>query len=75
VGLTDSRYGPGTGCCDQGHESLSFLKGGEFLVQLSDYQLLKMDFVPWSWLIDNMAVALLLTFGLVSFKKSQQYER
>jgi hypothetical protein len=35
------------GCCEQGNERLSFVKGGEFLNQLSDCQLLVKDPAPW----------------------------
>jgi hypothetical protein len=31
------------GCCEHGNEPSSFIKGGEFLDQLSDCQLLKKD--------------------------------
>jgi hypothetical protein len=31
------------GCCEHGNEISDSIKGGEFLDQLSDYQLLKKD--------------------------------
>jgi hypothetical protein len=34
------------GCCGHGYEPSGFINGGEFLDQLSDYQLLK-DYSPW----------------------------
>lgn len=33
---------------EYGKESEDSIKGGEFLEQLSDYQLLKKDFAPWN---------------------------
>jgi hypothetical protein len=35
------------GSCEHGNELSGFIKGGEFLDWLSDYQLLK-DSAPWS---------------------------
>jgi hypothetical protein len=37
------------GCCEHDNETSSYLKGSEFLVQLSDYKLLKKDSTPWSY--------------------------
>jgi hypothetical protein len=34
--------------CEHSNKSLSFLKSEEFIDNLSDYQLLKKNFVPWS---------------------------
>jgi hypothetical protein len=34
--------------CEYDNEPSGFVKGGEFLDQLSDYQLLKKDSAPWS---------------------------
>jgi hypothetical protein len=34
--------------CEQDNKSFVSIKGGDFLHQLTDYQLLKMDFGPWS---------------------------
>jgi hypothetical protein len=42
--------------CEHDHESSGSIKGGEFLDQLSDYQLFKKDSVPWSWLSRKAAV-------------------
>jgi hypothetical protein len=36
------------GSCEHGDEPSDSIKGGEFLGQLSDYQLLKKDSAPWS---------------------------
>jgi hypothetical protein len=36
-------------CCEHNSEPLGSIKGGEFLEQLSDYQLLKDDAAPWSY--------------------------
>jgi hypothetical protein len=41
LGASGSGYGPATGSCEHGNEPSSSIKGGEFLDQLSDYQLLK----------------------------------
>jgi hypothetical protein len=37
------------GPCEHSNEPLGSIKDGEFLGQLSDYQLLKKDSVPWSY--------------------------
>jgi hypothetical protein len=49
-GLSASGSGKGhvAGSCEHGHEPSAFIKGGEFLDYLNDYELLKMDFAPWS---------------------------
>jgi len=39
------------GCCECGNEPSGSVKGGEFLVWLSDCQLLKKDFAPRSCLV------------------------
>jgi hypothetical protein len=36
-----SRHGPVTGSCEIGNEASGSTKGGEFLDQMSDYQVLK----------------------------------
>jgi hypothetical protein len=36
------------GCCDHSNEPPCFIKGWEFLDHLSDYYLLKKDFVRWN---------------------------
>jgi hypothetical protein len=41
-------YGPVAGSCERGNESSGPIKGREFLDQLSDCQLLKLDSDPWS---------------------------
>jgi hypothetical protein len=33
----------------QGNKHSGSIKGGEFLDQLSEYQLLKKNYDPWSW--------------------------
>jgi hypothetical protein len=43
-----SEYEPLAGSCDHGDEPLDFIKGLEFLHQLSDYQLLKKYSAPLS---------------------------
>jgi hypothetical protein len=43
-------WGPVVGCCVHGDERSSSIKGGEFLDQLSDCQLLKKDCAQWSQL-------------------------
>jgi len=35
--------------CEDGNELWYSIKGGEFLDQLSDYQILKDDSAPWSY--------------------------
>jgi hypothetical protein len=35
-------------CCEHGNETSGFIKGGEFLDQLSECKLLKRDSAPWS---------------------------
>jgi len=42
--------------CEYGNESWCFIKVGEFLEQLSDYELLKKDSAPWSYLIHENEV-------------------
>jgi hypothetical protein len=42
------RMGPVTGSFERSNEASGYIKGGEFLVYLSDYQLLKKDSAPWS---------------------------
>jgi hypothetical protein len=37
------------GLCDHGNEPLGFIKGGELLDQLSDYQIFKKDPVTWCY--------------------------
>jgi hypothetical protein len=37
--------------CEYGNESSGFIKGGEFLDQLRDYELLRKDSVLWSYLV------------------------
>jgi hypothetical protein len=37
--------------CKHGNELSGFIKGGEFLEYLSDYQLHKEDSASWSWLV------------------------
>jgi hypothetical protein len=37
-----------TGFCGHGNESNGSINGGEFIIRLSDYQLLKKDFVSLS---------------------------
>jgi hypothetical protein len=37
-----------TGCCEHGNERPDSIKGGEFLDQLSDLQILKKDSAQWS---------------------------
>jgi hypothetical protein len=39
------------GCCERGDEPSGSMKGREFLVKLSDYQLLKQDSAPLSHLL------------------------
>jgi hypothetical protein len=34
--------------CERGNEHSDYIRGGEFLDQLSDCQLLKKDSAPWS---------------------------
>jgi hypothetical protein len=38
---------------DYGNEPSSSIKGGEFLGQMSDYQRLKYDYAPWSYIIER----------------------
>jgi hypothetical protein len=38
------------GSGEHGNEPSGYIKGGEFLDQMNDYQLLKKDSAPWSWL-------------------------
>jgi hypothetical protein len=40
---SDTQQGPVVGSCEHGNEPLSFIKGGEFIDQLSDYELFKKD--------------------------------
>jgi hypothetical protein len=44
----DSEEGPMAGCCAHCNEVSDFIKSRELFDQLSDYQLLKEDPVPWS---------------------------
>jgi hypothetical protein len=44
------------GCCENGNEPSVPIKGREFLDKLKEYQLLKKDFVAWSWLIWVMSM-------------------
>jgi len=37
IDLSGSGYGPVTGCCEHGDEHSGFIKGGEFLDQLSGF--------------------------------------
>jgi hypothetical protein len=41
-----SGQGPVAGCCKHDNESSASIRGGKFLDQLSDYQLLKKDSAP-----------------------------
>jgi len=43
-----SRHSAVTGFSEHGNETSGSIKEGDFLDQLSDYQLLKKEFVPWS---------------------------
>jgi hypothetical protein len=49
-GLDSSGSGqrPMAGSCEHGYELTGSIKGGRFLDQLNNYQLLKEDFAPWS---------------------------
>jgi hypothetical protein len=40
-----------TGFCEHVNELSGSIKDREFLGWLSDYQLLKTDSAPWSWLV------------------------
>jgi hypothetical protein len=39
--------------CEHGNEPSDSIKDGEFLDYLSDYQLVKMGYVPWSLLVSG----------------------
>jgi hypothetical protein len=39
------------GSCEHGNEPSGSIKCGDFVYQLSDYQLLKKDSAPCSWLV------------------------
>jgi hypothetical protein len=39
------------GCCEHSNEPMDSIKGGEFVDQLSDYQLLKKDSAPFSYFV------------------------
>jgi hypothetical protein len=43
--------GSRNGSCEHGTEGLVSIKGGKFLNQLNDYQLLKKDSASWSYLV------------------------
>jgi hypothetical protein len=45
-----SGQGPVAVPCEHCNEPSGSIKGGEFLDQLNDYYLLKMDSAPWSYL-------------------------
>jgi hypothetical protein len=46
-----SIYGPVAGSCEHGSGHSVSIKGAKFLDQLSDYELLKEDSAPWSYLV------------------------
>jgi hypothetical protein len=46
-----SGQGPVTRSWEQGNETLGSIKGREFLNYWSDYQLIKKDSAPWSYLV------------------------
>jgi hypothetical protein len=46
---SDSGCEPVAGSSEQGNEPSDSLKGGKFLEQLRDYQLLKKNFAWWSY--------------------------
>jgi len=48
LNASGSGQGPVADRSEQGSEPSGSMKGGEFLEQLSDYQFLKKDSVPWS---------------------------
>jgi len=48
VDASGSGEGPVVDSCEHGNESSGFTKGDKFLYQLSDYQLLKKDYAPWT---------------------------
>jgi len=48
LGPSGSGYGPAAGPCEYGNECSGSIKGEKFLDFLSDYWLLKKNFVPWS---------------------------
>jgi hypothetical protein len=46
------------GSCKHGNEPFGSINDWEFLDWLSDYQLLKKDSAPWSWLVRLIATEL-----------------
>jgi hypothetical protein len=51
IGFFCFRIGPVTGSCADGNEPSDSIKGGELFDKLSDYELLKKNFAPWSGLV------------------------
>jgi hypothetical protein len=47
-GLIGSRWVSVADFDKHGHEPSGFIKSGEFLDQLSNYQLIKKDYAPWT---------------------------